>query len=111
MPVPTSLLVNPPNASLPLVNPTTGAPAPSSGGLAFLQGLANAINGTNGVAASGVYQIVLGNGITVSAGTGTPNGVVSGNPADVYFSFSGGAGTTFFVKESGTNTNTGWQGK
>jgi hypothetical protein len=106
-----ALLVNPPNASLPLVNPTTGAPAPSSGGLAFLQGITNALNGTQGVAAAGVDQITLGIGIRMSAGAGSPNGVVVGNPGDLYVSMSGGAGTTFYVKESGTNTNTGWQGK
>ena len=106
-----SLLVNPPNATLPLVNPTTGAPALGSGGLAWLQGIANAINGTQGVVASGVNQITLGIGINVSAGTGSPNSVVSGNPGDLYLNLSGGAGTTLYVKESGTNTKTGWVGK
>jgi hypothetical protein len=107
----TSLLVNPPNATLPLVNPATGAPALGSGGLRFLQGITDALNGTQGVAASGVNQVTLGIGINVSAGTGTPNGVVTGNPGDLYLNFSGGAGTTLYVKESGANTNTGWVGK
>lgn len=106
-----ALLVNPPNAKLPLVDPTTGAPALSSGGLSFLQGLANALNGTQGVVATGVNQIQLGIGTFVSAGTGSPNGVVSGSPGDIYLNLSGGAGTTLFVKESGAATNTGWQGK
>lgn len=111
MPVPTSLLVNPPNASLPLVNLTNGAPALGSGGLALLQGFANALNGTQGVVATGIYQIALGIGINISAGTGSPNNVVPGNPGDLYLNFAGGAGTTFYVKETGANTNTGWTGK
>jgi len=106
-----TLLVNPPNAQLPLVNTTSGAPALGSGGLAFLQGITNALNGTQGVVASGVNQITLGIGIKVSAGTGSPNSVVSGNPGDLYLNLSGGASTTFYVKESGTNTKTGWSGK
>lgn len=106
-----SLLVNPPNAQLPLTNPTTGAPAIGSGGLAFLQGITDAINGTQGVAAPNVNQVTLGVGINISAGTGTPNGVVSGNPGDLYVSLAGGSGTTLYVKQSGANTNTGWVGK
>jgi hypothetical protein len=106
-----ALLVNPPNARLPLVNTSNGQPAIGSGGLSFLQGITDALNGTQGVAAPNVNQITLGIGINISAGSGTPNGVVSGNPGDLYLSTAGGAGTTLYVKESGANTNTGWQGK
>jgi hypothetical protein len=103
-----SLLVNPPNASLPLVNPTTGAPALGSGGLAFLQGITSALNGTKGVAATNVNQVTLGTGTLISAGTGVPNGVVSGNPGDLYMNLTGGSGATLWIKESGAGTNTGW---
>lgn len=105
------LLVNPPNAKLPLVDPASGAPALSSGGLAFLQGITDAINGTQGIVATGVNQIQLGIGTFVSAGTGSPNSVVSGNPGDLYLNLGGGAGTTLYVKESGANSKTGWVGK
>lgn len=44
-------------------------------------------------------------------GTGSPNGVVTASPPAVYLNFSGGAGTTWYVKESGVGTNTGWVGK
>jgi hypothetical protein len=44
-------------------------------------------------------------------GSGSPNSVVVGNPGDLYTNTSGGAGTTLYVKESGTGTNTGWVGK
>ena len=48
---------------------------------------------------------------SVNAGSGSPNGVVNGNPGDLYLNTAGGAGTTLWVKESGTNTKTGWIGK
>jgi hypothetical protein len=51
------------------------------------------------------------NDAKVRASTGSPNGVVTGNPGDLYLNKSGGAGTTLYVKESGSGTNTGWVGK
>ena len=44
-------------------------------------------------------------------GSGTPNGAVTASPGATYRNRSGGAGTSFYVKESGVNTNTGWVGK
>jgi hypothetical protein len=44
-------------------------------------------------------------------GTGSPNGVVTASPPAIYFNRSGGAGTTVYLKESGTATNVGWVGK
>ena len=46
--------------------------------------------------------------VTLTWGTGSPNGVVSASPGAIYFNRSGGASTTLYVKESGTATNTGW---
>jgi hypothetical protein len=52
------------------------------------------------------------NGCTIMTGSAaTPNEVVTGSPCDVYITSAGGSGTTFWVKESGTATNTGWVGK
>lgn len=102
-------LVNPPNARLQLVDLKTGLP--SNVGLNFLQGITDAMNGTEDVAGPNVNQIELGIGISMSAGTGSPNGVVAGNPGDLYVSTAGGAGTTFYVKETGVGTNTGWAAK
>lgn len=51
------------------------------------------------------------NGVAIRTGTGSPNGAVTGTPGDLYLNKSGGAGTTLYVKESGTATNTGWVGK
>lgn len=42
------------------------------------------------------------------AGSGTPEGVVVGNPGDVFFRVDGGSGQAMYVKETGVGTNTGW---
>lgn len=44
-------------------------------------------------------------------GTGTPEGAVVGNVGDSYRRRDGGASTSFYVKESGVGTNTGWAAK
>lgn len=41
-------------------------------------------------------------------GNGSPEGVVTADIGAVYRRRDGGTNTTFYVKESGTNTNTGW---
>lgn len=56
-------------------------------------------------------QLVKALPVNVTAGSGSPEGVVTGSPSDVYFNTDGGAGTTFYVKESGVGTKTGWAGK
>lgn len=53
-----------------------------------------------------LYQPVWG----IIQGAGNPNGVVVGSPPMLYGNTQGGTGTTFWVKESGTGTNTGWVG-
>jgi hypothetical protein len=55
-------------------------------------------------------NIKIGNA-TIHSGTGSPEGVVTGNVGDLYLRTDGGAGTTMYVKESGNGTNTGWVGK
>lgn len=56
-------------------------------------------------------RAVLIFGRRYSSGSGDPNGAVSGSVGDVFTRSDGGAGTTLYVKESGTATNTGWAGK
>ena len=46
----------------------------------------------------------------VRAGTGTPEGAVTAPVGSIYMRADGGAGTSFYVKQSGTG-NTGWVGK
>jgi hypothetical protein len=43
-------------------------------------------------------------------GTGTPEGVVAAGIGSIFYRTDGGAGTTLYVKQSGTG-NTGWVGK
>lgn len=45
------------------------------------------------------------------SGSGSPNSVLVGSPGDLYTNTAGGAGTTLYVKESGSATNTGWVAK
>lgn len=61
------------------------------------------------------YSVVFGgafwrNHIGVAQGTGSPNGVLAAAVGALYVDTAGGAGTTFYVKESGTG-NTGWVAK
>jgi hypothetical protein len=41
------------------------------------------------------------------SGTGSPEGAVTANTGSLYLRMDGGAGTTIYVKETGTG-NTGW---
>lgn len=45
------------------------------------------------------------------SGTGSPENVVTGNVGDTYRRRDGSTSTTFYVKETGTNTKTGWIAK
>lgn len=47
----------------------------------------------------------------VLVGTGSPNGQITASVGAIYRRLDGGAGTSFYVKESGANTDTGWVGK
>lgn len=53
----------------------------------------------------------LDNGIRISGGVGDPNGVVYGSNGDVWLRQDGGTLSTLYVKESGMNSQTGWQPK
>lgn len=57
---------------------------------------------SNGNVGFGIPNTILQNG------TGSPAGVVSGNPGDLYCNKSGGVGTTFYIKQTGTGTTAGW---
>lgn len=51
-----------------------------------------------------------GSGIATSAGSGSPEGVVTGSVGDLYFRSDGGLSTTIYRKDSGSST-TGWVAK
>ncbi len=61
-------------------------------------------NGTGHVRLTSAAQQT---GCTSSVGTGAPEGVVTAPPGSDYRNLSGGSGTTFYVKRSGSG-NTGW---
>lgn len=57
------------------------------------------------------YQLVNGSySAIVKVGAGTPEGVITAPVGSLYLRTDGGAGTTLYVKQSGTG-NTGWVGK
>lgn len=47
----------------------------------------------------------------VSSGTGSPEGVVTAPVGSIYMRTDGGAGTSFYVKQSDPTGNSGWVGK
>lgn len=58
-----------------------------------------------------VSQLNVGSvGITWSSGVGTPEAVVTAPVGSLFTRSDGGAGTTLYVKQSGTG-NTGWVAK
>jgi hypothetical protein len=48
--------------------------------------------------------------VGIIKGTGSPEGVITANVGSIFMRTDGGAGTSFYVKESGTG-NTGWVAK
>lgn len=61
-------------------------------------------------ASFGTLQLKANGGLTMSAGTGSPEGNVTADTGSLYFNKSGGASTTLYVKTSGSG-NTGWTAK
>jgi len=59
-----------------------------------------------GAGTSGGSQVIWG-----CYGSGSPEGVVTANIGSFYFRTDGGINTTFYIKESGNGTNTGWNSK
>lgn len=60
-------------------------------------------------------KLFMGNGsgtgdISITLSALTPEGAITANPGSIHFNTGGGAGTCFYVKESGTG-NTGWAAK
>ncbi len=54
--------------------------------------------------------VIRPEGLNWTAGSGSPEGVVTAPPGSLYSDTDGGAGATFWVKESGTGS-TGWTPK
>ena len=67
-------------------------------------------SGTNYSIANGGVFYALWNRVGELFGPGTPEGVLTAGIGSTYRRTNGGAGTSFYVKQSGTG-NTGWVGK
>lgn len=59
---------------------------------------------------SAVQLVTFTNGRIISTGAGDPENVVSARVGSLYLRSDGGAGTAFYVKETGDG-NTGWVAK
>lgn len=84
----------------------------TSGNPFFIENLVGRF-GTTTVAPEVLGQNYVATGTTSTqwiAGTGSPEGVVAANVGCLYSRTDGGAGTTLYIKESGTG-NTGWVAK
>lgn len=68
----------------------------------------NRVRISNG--STGYGQLALQSNVIILAGSGDPNSVVTASVGSLYLRTDGGAGTTLYVKESGTG-NTGWAAK
>lgn len=79
-----------------------------------VQGVSGSWVGNGGYVAPRVEVASSGrtilNGIPIITGTGTPEGSVTAPVGSLFLRTNGGAGTTLYVKESGTG-NTGWVAK
>lgn len=87
------------------INPTETATGSGAKNLIDAQ-----VGGTSKFRVDTMGKISINNGPTISSGTGTPEGVVTAPVGSLYTRTDGGAGTTLYVKESGTG-NTGWVAK
>ncbi len=84
--------------------------------LNMLSGDTVAVSGTNVMQLTTTYLNVMkrmylnATNVILTAGAGSPEGVVSAFNGSLYCRTDGGAGTSFYVKESGSG-NTGWVAK
>ncbi len=67
-------------------------------------------NATIYFAVSSTTGVTLANGVKVLTGTGSPEGVKTAPVGSTFHRTDGGAGTCYYVKESGSG-NTGWVAK
>lgn len=63
-----------------------------------------------GIVAIREKMTIMSTSATYNSGTGSPEGVVTATIGSIFTRTDGGAGTTLYVKESGSG-NTGWVGK
>ena len=69
----------------------------------------DASDGTDRIIISDAGVVTIGGGVTIQSGSGTPEGAITAVVGSLYMRTNGGAGTSLYVKESGSG-NTGWRG-
>ena len=74
---------------------------------ALIQALVDSLNGLKDEN-DFLFTVILG--IRITVGTASPENVVLGSVGDLFIRTDGGAGTTWYLKESGSETNSGWAG-
>lgn len=97
------------NMALALGNPSQASPVYDT--LVYRGGFDTIRTDSTILATDG--KITFGSGATaplIWSGTGTPEGVVTAPTGSVFLRTDGGAGSSYYVKESGTG-NTGWVAK
>ncbi len=67
-------------------------------------------NGTRTLCDSSILDLNIGSQPTIFSGSGSPEGVFAAKPGSIYVNTNGGAGTSIYVKETGTGS-TGWIAK
>lgn len=75
----------------------------------FIQLLQQIVQSTQGMVSGGVTTLQLGP-LNINIGTGSPAGIVSGSPPDIYLDSNGGA-ATLWIKQTGAGTTAGWVSK
>lgn len=63
------------------------------------------------ITASGFISVVQGQNVNLIAGVGSPEGVRSAPVGSIYLRSDGGPSASFYVKETGDTTRTGWVAK
>jgi hypothetical protein len=88
----------------------SGTSSPGGGSdVGLVRGAANRLDLTNGSTGLGSLKLsrVLLDTIQILKGAGSPEGSITAPKGSLYLNLSGGAGTSYYVKESGSG-NTGW---
>ena len=73
----------------------------------LIQGIVDSLNGLKDEN-DFLFTVIMG--IRITVGTASPENVVVGSVGDLFIRTDGGAGTTWYLKESGSETNSGWAG-
>ncbi|MES2112917.1 MAG: hypothetical protein V4577_29470 [Bacteroidota bacterium] len=73
----------------------------------YVQGTGTLWSNDSGSFAKGI-KLGTSTQVLLYGGSGSPQGSITANPGSMYFNTTGGNGTSIYVKESGSGTNTGW---